>query len=370
MAMAAGMGTLGLTTAPVKGAGASQEVALAGVVVAFGGGTVREACVALPAEGASGIDLLRLAGFDAVAEVTALGAKVCAIDGAGCGYPEEPCWCECRSLGEACTYWIYHQAVDGGWEYSTIGASDRRVQAGEVDGWAWGAGGEGYGAEPPHRTFADVCAGAGDGEPPPGSPTEPGTVAPATTEPPPDEPAPPEATRPVQTRPDPTPPDPTRPDATPPDATEPGMGGGETGSGTGTPPGPMPGAILGPMAPALSGAAGTGAASRVGGLPTLAIPAPSTLSAIGTALAGGPGNEANSDGRGATITPGTIALADTTGAGGTAEDGVSATGAGQTAVRPGYVLGAVVVAVVLAAGAAVGRRGRRAPRRDRDQGRR
>jgi hypothetical protein len=154
----------------------AQDATRAGVVVAYPGGEVREACVDLPAGGATGMDLLRLAGFDAVAEVTSLGSKVCSIDGAGCDYPAEPCWCECRSLGAECTYWIYHQMRESGWVYSALGASARRVQPGEVDGWAWGAGGEGFGAAPPPRTFDEVCAAPPTDAPPTDAP-------PATTEP-------------------------------------------------------------------------------------------------------------------------------------------------------------------------------------------
>jgi hypothetical protein len=123
-------------------------------------GTVHEDCVPLPEGRVTGMDLLAAAGFEVIAEVNALGSTVCAIDGSGCRYPSEPCWCECRSLGDECTYWAYHVSDGAEWLYSTVGALARVVEDGDVDGWAWGPGQEGSGAEPPFRRFDQVCRAA------------------------------------------------------------------------------------------------------------------------------------------------------------------------------------------------------------------
>jgi hypothetical protein len=134
------------------------QSARAGLVVQLGDGTVHERCVELGGAERTGQELLDLAGLAPVAEVSALGATMCRIGGEGCDYPREPCWCHCQELGEGCTYWAYHILRDGRWVYSSLGASARIVHDGDVDGWAWGSGGEGSGATPPLRTFEELCA--------------------------------------------------------------------------------------------------------------------------------------------------------------------------------------------------------------------
>ncbi len=128
----------------------------AGLVVRFGDGSVQSACIDLgPGGQATGEQLLQRAGLQPVMEYSALGGTVCQIGAEGCGFPEQSCWCQCK--GDPCVYWQYFQQVDGGWVYATIGASTRIVQAGQVDGWAWGAGDGSDGAQPPLLTLAEIC---------------------------------------------------------------------------------------------------------------------------------------------------------------------------------------------------------------------
>ena len=129
----------------------------AGLVVRFGDGSVQSACIDLgPGGQATGEQLLQRAGLQPVMEYSALGGIVCQIGVEGCGFPEQSCWCQCK--GDPCVYWQYFQQVEGAWVYATIGASTRIVQAGQVDGWAWGAGDRSDGAQPPLLTLAEICA--------------------------------------------------------------------------------------------------------------------------------------------------------------------------------------------------------------------
>ena len=93
---------------------------------------------------ATGEQLLQRADLQPVMEYSALGGIVCQIGVEGCGFPEQSCWCQCKR--DPCVYWQYFQQVEGAWVYATIGASTRIVQAGQVDGWGWGAGDRSDGA--------------------------------------------------------------------------------------------------------------------------------------------------------------------------------------------------------------------------------
>ena len=135
------------------------ENARAGVVIDFGDGVVEAACVDLGADGqATGEEVLAAAGFDVLIEYSPMGGAVCKIGAQGCNFPGQPCWCQCMS--SPCVYWAYNYLQDGQWIYSTIGASVREVHAGDVEGWAWGAGSLSLGATPPLRTFDQICAPA------------------------------------------------------------------------------------------------------------------------------------------------------------------------------------------------------------------
>ncbi len=86
----------------------------------------------------SGAELLRRSGLAVSADArNAMGTLMCSIDGEGCAFPGEECFCACRTPG-ACQYWAYFQAqADGAWSYAAQGADQRRVVDGDMDAWVW-----------------------------------------------------------------------------------------------------------------------------------------------------------------------------------------------------------------------------------------
>jgi hypothetical protein len=136
-----------------------------------------------PGNPTTGLAALRGAGFDD-SFVPRQPGFVCQIDGL-----PNPC-----NDGPPDAYWSYWYAEPGGsWTYSQLGAGSRNPDPGDVEGWAFGAGGQPGEAPPeappqpppPPPEDPDPPAGGGDpapgrGEDPPargsgsGSGTEPG----------------------------------------------------------------------------------------------------------------------------------------------------------------------------------------------------
>ena len=206
----------------------------AALVVRHGDGRVVSACVAFDEPSISGIELLRRSGLDVVTQGGAIGAAVCKLDGEGCDYPTEDCFC--RRDGPLTVYWAYSRLRDGRWSFSPQGASGTRVQPGDVEGWAWGTGSANSGAQPPVLAFEQVCESeaAPTAVPPEptaapepsaaAEPTAPPTAVPEPSAAPPQASAPPQPTTPAATaRPRPTsrPTAPTEPPPTEPPPTEP-----------------------------------------------------------------------------------------------------------------------------------------------------
>ena len=151
----------------------------AGIVVSFDN-TTRSACIEFEEQEISGAELLNRAGFDVVAAGSGRGAAVCMIDDVGCADPND-CWCQCH--GATCRYWAYFTLEDGNWLYSAVGASQRKVHDGDVDGWTWGLGAAGSAAKPASTTFEEICPEEipqPPVTPPPAAPTMP-EVGPTTT---------------------------------------------------------------------------------------------------------------------------------------------------------------------------------------------
>ncbi len=147
-----------------------EQGARAGIVIDFGDGMVHTACVDLGADGqATGEEVLAAASFDVLIEYSPMGGAVCKIGRQGCNFPGQPCWCQCMS--SPCVYWAYNYLQDGQWVYATVGASIRTVRAGDVEGWAWGAGSLTQGATPPLVTFSQICAPAAPTDTPTATPT-------------------------------------------------------------------------------------------------------------------------------------------------------------------------------------------------------
>jgi hypothetical protein len=131
----------------------------AGLVVLHGDGALLTRCVELPAEQASGYELLQASGLEMHIEASAMGATICSLDGEGCGAGEG---CFCRCTGTPCIYWSYWQLVEGEWRYSNLGAASSRLEVGAVEAWVWGSGqaGDDGATQLPTLSFADICIDA------------------------------------------------------------------------------------------------------------------------------------------------------------------------------------------------------------------
>ncbi|WP_448576462.1 hypothetical protein [Thermomicrobium sp.] len=109
----------------------------AGLVIRFGDGRVITAYVQFEEPTITGIELLQRAGVPiTVAPFGGLGLAVCAISGEGC--PAEDCFCRAKS--QPAWFWHYYGLTpDGSWVLHPVGASNRIVRDGDVDGWSWTA---------------------------------------------------------------------------------------------------------------------------------------------------------------------------------------------------------------------------------------
>lgn len=164
-------GLLAALMALFGGEAAADGPNRAGIVVAFGDGRTSAVCVEFAEDEITGAEMLKRSGFPLVLAGGPGGAAVCKISDVGCDNPDD-CFCACH--GADCRYWAYYTLDGGAWKYSNIGSSQRKVRTGDVDGWAWGSGKAGEGAQPELRTFEEVC-------PPPTAIPPPTAVPPADT---------------------------------------------------------------------------------------------------------------------------------------------------------------------------------------------
>lgn len=128
----------------------------AGLVVQFGDGRIETRCVAFEGQEIRGADLLTRSGLDLIVDTSSgMGITVCQIEGEGCAFPAEPCFCQCTG-GDECAYWnyFYRDAGATGWEYSALGAILRQVKPGSVEAWVWG---DGHTPPGDQLTFETVC---------------------------------------------------------------------------------------------------------------------------------------------------------------------------------------------------------------------
>lgn len=117
---------------------ASTEIQQAALVVALPEGGLSASCITFTEPELTGVQLLEHADLRLGLDVgNSAGVLVCAINGVGCDFPTEKCFCQC-SGGGTCTYWAYFNLTpEGNWVYAPLGASGRRVHDGDVDLWAW-----------------------------------------------------------------------------------------------------------------------------------------------------------------------------------------------------------------------------------------
>ena len=138
--------------APAK----AQQPNRAALIVDFGDHHITR-CVEFTESEITGYDVLRRAGLDLVVDASnPMGVIMCDIEGTS-GCPASNCFCKCP--GSPCVYWSYHYLENGSWRYAQLGASARKVQNGDVEGWGWGEGKiNASGHEPPLIPFDQICA--------------------------------------------------------------------------------------------------------------------------------------------------------------------------------------------------------------------
>lgn len=136
---------------------AQTELQQAGLLVQFEDGRAESFCINYQADETITVEeLLRRSELPVVVQaVGSMGAAVCQIDGQGCAFPAEPCFCQC--MGPDCRYWGLQQLVDGEWRYLNRGATGTQVKAGEIYGFAWGNNSPSAASSLPVRELADFC---------------------------------------------------------------------------------------------------------------------------------------------------------------------------------------------------------------------
>ena len=130
----------------------SQSVQQVGLVIVAGDGSVTTRCISFMTATISGIDLLRQSGLDLETQNDpGLGEVVCKIGADGC--PADNCTCAYPP-----TYWHYwlKNANAQQWQFSGLGASNRTLRDGDIDGWVWSD----TNVAPPVIAFADICPNA------------------------------------------------------------------------------------------------------------------------------------------------------------------------------------------------------------------
>ena len=154
-------------------AAAEEALHHAAVVIVFPTGTDTY-CVPFDEEELSGAELLQRTGLPLVLSgFGGLGSGLCRIDDVGCSDPGD-CFCQCR--GADCSYWTYYQLDGAEWRIQNIGASQRDVHDGDVDGWVWGDG-----RTPPGKDATEaLCSSLRSSPPPAATPLQPTPLPSAT----------------------------------------------------------------------------------------------------------------------------------------------------------------------------------------------
>jgi hypothetical protein len=130
--------------------GATQTESRAALIIQFGDGSYITRCVSFAEDSIAGLELLTRSGL----ETSLWGGAVCRVQGEGCDFPAQPCFCQCK--GSSCQYWSYWHRRDDRWAYSQIGSGDYRVHNGDVEAWLWGDAQ----TPPVALSFAEICGPA------------------------------------------------------------------------------------------------------------------------------------------------------------------------------------------------------------------
>jgi hypothetical protein len=105
-------------------------------------------CVFFDEDRISGLELLERSGLPIVGDRSTLGTAVCKLGGRGCASGD--CFCRYPVFWG---YWV-RDPDQKSWNFSDVGANDRVVRDGAVDGWSWGKDGK---PPPPKTSFAHAC---------------------------------------------------------------------------------------------------------------------------------------------------------------------------------------------------------------------
>jgi len=110
------------------------------LVIRHSDGRLVYAYVPLTGDRMTGAEALQKSGLTLNVSVGgSFGVAVCTIDGEGCDSPKEDCFC--KSYGDPAFYWHYYlRNPDGSWRNSNLGAGNRMLRDGDVDGWSWTGG--------------------------------------------------------------------------------------------------------------------------------------------------------------------------------------------------------------------------------------
>ncbi len=150
--LAASMVSLVLFTATsiAPGAAYAQDNKTADIIVQFDESStiIRSVEFSDPISGATALDL---SGLNVIMEVSGFGTAVCSIEGVGCNFPEESCFCQCTGEGP-CRYWGYNLWDGDSWISHPDGGIDSSIisQTGTIDGLRWGLAGPDF--TPPSLT--------------------------------------------------------------------------------------------------------------------------------------------------------------------------------------------------------------------------
>ena len=148
----AGAALLAGALAPVAAPGVACAASSAALVVDTGS-NVHTYCVELGGSSVNGLQLIQEAGsqHDLQYRLGHGGRAVCML--ANVGASGSDCF------GEYPNFWGYWRGNgSGGWTWSSTGAGNVTVSAGDVSGWSWGEGDDGSShPAPPKTSYASIC---------------------------------------------------------------------------------------------------------------------------------------------------------------------------------------------------------------------
>lgn len=120
----------------------------AALVVVLEGGTTITQCVTFNGPVITAFDLLQASGLSFTSQEFHFGQAICSIEGTGCQFPSQSCFCQSNFFG-------LFALKKGSFEAANVGASHLIVHNGGVIAFAFGDG-----TPPPAVTFESVCGGS------------------------------------------------------------------------------------------------------------------------------------------------------------------------------------------------------------------